>query len=331
MGSDVESKNRDVWGYWHGETCGGQMFVHPVVNRLRSLPKGFSAWLGFEAVDVAITRLLSNYPLLTKNSMDFSGYDKTISGELLDAAKNILMLWCEQSISSTIDLVVEIEKTVPIVTPYGILSGRRGGMPSGSVATNLIDSIINLIAGYYVAYRCSATLLDYEVMGDDSVFVWDRNISRDVIAEIVSELGLTSNPEKQLLSVDSVHYLQRLHLAKYKLGGLNVGVRSIYRAISGITGLERIKEGNNYLFSARLLSQLQQCSSHPCFIPFVRFWYDGDTVLKSGVDPVMVIKKAGGYSKVREAVGSLSFSYNAVDPEGVNGWAVTNVIRSFRS
>jgi len=296
------------------------------------LPKGFSAWTGNDGVDVAVTRILRTYRGRIKHSMDYSGFDKSIPGPLIDAAMDVIEHWVTVDLAEKVRLTGAIIKTIPIVVPEMVLSGRTGGMPSGSVVTNLVDSLVNLIAGYYIAVRNDTTLLDYEVMGDDSIFVWEDVLTPEVIGETVAELGLTSNAEKQFISDTSVHYLQRLHCDDYVVNGLNVGVRSIFRHISPATGYETLKkEWTSLMDTVRLISLMQECQHDPRFVPFVRYWYDSDSVLRSGMDPVTIFKKAGGADVIREALGTKSFPFARPNPEGVNEWKTTQVIRSFRN
>jgi hypothetical protein len=328
-GTDTSSKVRNVWGYPHDAIGAGQQYMGPTLDALRSLPMGFSAWRGNDYVDVACSRILRETKGMVKVSMDFKGYDSSLAPDLLQMGDALLERWNEVRMTETIRLLGAIELTIGIVTPFGIYKGRYGGMPSGSVTTNLKDSLINLLAGFYLAYRNGTALLYYEVMGDDSVYVFRDELSAETIANTVSELGLTSNPEKIYMSRDSLHFLQRIHCEAYVVGGLNVGVRSIMRSISGDTGIERVTDNNHFMWTARQITRMEECRNHPNFKAYVKYWYDADDIWKTGIDPVLVIQKAGGSLRVRETVGSASFPYSSVSPEGVNDWAVTRLIRSF--
>lgn len=327
-GPNLVSKNRDVWGMPHDETVLGHTYVKPLIDRLR-YERGFSAWNELGVVDKAVTRILQRAGGRLVVSMDYSGFDKTLHYLLLQAVDSILAYWCDESLTDRIYLMGEISATLPIVVPGEILSGRQGGMPSGSVATNLRDSIANLIAGFYVAYQLGVELVDYEVMGDDSVFLFSEDVNPEDIAETVLELGLKSNPSKQYTSRNSVHYLQRVHSLNYVRGGVCPGVRSIIRAISGLTGFELLKpHWNEYLTSARMISQLEACRNHPRHVTLVKYFAADDWLVQKGIDPVDIFKLAGGSESVRRATGTASFRYNVYDPSGVDGFATTRIIRS---
>jgi hypothetical protein len=322
-------KQRVVWGFDHAETIIGATILYPALYTLKRR-NGFAAWNDDLEVDKAMTRILEGAQGRRIVSMDYSGFDSSLSVELLNRVDRVLMHWFEPSAAARIQLVGEISNTVDLVVPFEVLTGRNGGMPSGSVLTNLRDTIANLIAGFYIAIRNEVSLLDYEVLGDDAVFLFSKNLDPEVIASTVSELGLKSNPEKQYVSSESAHFLQRLHMLHYKLDGHCRGVRSPYRAMSGILGYERFRQNwSKWMDSARWIMQMENVRWDPRFIDFVKFIRDGDKVLKEGIDPATIFSKAGGATKVREVLHISSFPFNQQNPERVKEFETTRILRSF--
>jgi len=53
----------------------------------------------------------------------------------------------------------------------------------------------------------------------------------------------------------------------------------------------------------------------------------GDVILSTGIDPTEVIRRAGGPSHVREALGIASFPFNISAPEMVETFSVTRALR----
>lgn len=323
-------KQRDVWGFDHAETIRGATILYPVL-RVLSRIEGFSAWVGDYSVDEAATRIITKARGRSIISGDYSGFDKTLARPLLDQVDNVLCAWFVESASYTIRLLGEISAVVPIVVPYKVLSGRNGGMPSGSVLTNLRDTIANLISGHYCALRLGCTLMDYEVLGDDSVFLFSEDVSPEKYSQVMGELGLDVSPEKQFVSRESLHYLQRWHSKLWIVDGLCVGVHSPYRTLSGMLSYERFRSSwSKYMDSCRWIMQVENCHNDPRFKTFVQFLLDGDKLLLTGIDPKEVFRRAGGPSKIREVLDIASFPFNVKNPEKVAEFETTKILRELR-
>lgn len=320
-------KQRVVWGFDHAETIIGATVLYPVLNVLKRL-QGFSAWVGDVAVDRAMTRIIRKAQGRRIISMDYSGFDSSLARPMLDAVDSILCVWFQDPGPDRIRLLGEVSATIPLVVPYDVLDGRNGGMPSGSVLTNLRDTIANLIAGFYAGIRLQSELLDYEVLGDDSVFLFANDMDPEALSRAVSELGLESNPSKQFVSLYSAHFLQRWHSSEHERQHLFVGVRSPYRAMSGMLGYERFRnDWSKWMDSSRWIMQVENVRHDPRFRPFVAFLKYGDKVLLSGIDPVEVFRRAGGSEMIRSVLSIASFPFNVQNPDRVKEFETTRVLR----
>jgi len=325
-GLDAIPKQRVVWGFDHAETIYGAQVLYPVLNVLRQL-RGFSAWLGDVYVDEEMTSILNDTRGAQVLSMDYSAFDSSLSCNMIIAAGEILKSWFSPDAEPIINLLVQSLCTTALVTPAGVFTGRNGGMPSGSVLTNLVDTLCNLIAGHYSALRNGTSIRRFAVLGDDSVYVYGGDVDASSVSSAVSELGLESNPDKQMWSDHSLHYLQRIHTITYKRSGLCVGVRSPYRALSGLTGYERMRTGwNKYMDSARWIMQVENCKHYPNFRSLVRFLKEGDDVLRSGISPKEIFARAGGADVVRSVLNIASFPFNVQNPERVRFFETTRVL-----
>jgi hypothetical protein len=324
-GLDKVPKQRVVWGFDHAETILGATILYPTLNYLRKL-NGFSAWLGDAYVDMAITRLLRRSRGRRILSADYSSFDSSLHYRLLEAADDVLAGWFDDVGSERVRLLGHISNTIPIVVPGVVLSGRNGGMPSGSVLTNLRDTLANLIAGQYVAYHQNCRLEDFEVLGDDSVFLYSDDSATENFSEVVMSLGLSCNPSKQFISERSAHFLQRWHSLEYSVGGLCRGVRSPYRAISGMLGYERFRtDWSKYMDSARWIMQVENTKNDPRFHAFVRFLKKGDKILSAGMDPINIFRKAGGADVIRSVLSIASFPFNVQNPERIEEFELARV------
>jgi hypothetical protein len=331
-GLHVPPKQRLVWMMDHKETIDGLRILYPVLNRLRVLP-GFSAWSNDLAVDTAITKLLQTASGLgeTVVSADYSGFDASVSYTLIQYVFDLLRYWFTDETKSLLDELETVFTTIPLVTPDGVFTNRKGGVPSGSALTNLVDTLVNVMAGRYAALKLGVTLQAFEVLGDDSVFVFHPFMGVDELSEVLSELGLESNPEKQFVSKRSAHFLQRWHSLDYLLSGEARGVRSLYRALNGIMSLERWvpteQSKYKYLMAARAIMQINNVRWHPFFHKSVELVKEDEPVLRTGIDPTTVFRRAGGSEAIRSALSIASFPFNQQDPDMVEEFAATAVLR----
>jgi hypothetical protein len=320
-------KQRVVWGFDHAETIYGATVLYPVLEVLKRLP-GHAAWLSEEAVDLAITRILRKADGRRIISMDYSGFDSSLSLHLLNAVDDILASWFDEVGANRVKLVGRIGNTVPLLVPWKVLRGRNGGMPSGSVLTNLRDTIANRVAGEYIGIRSGNALVDMEVLGDDSVFLFAGDMDPSTVTKCVAELGLESNVAKQFVSTRSAHYLQRWHSLDYSEGGVHVGVHSPYRTVGPMLGYEHFRNGwSGYMDSARWIMQVENCRHDPRFVSFVEFLKNGDKILRAGMDPAAIFKRAGGAGEVRDVLRISSFPFNSRDPAGLEAFVTTRVLR----
>jgi hypothetical protein len=326
-----KTKNRVISGFDHSETILGATILYPVLSYLRKL-NGFSAWSGDDYVDIAITSLLHASHGRRIISMDYHHFDSSLSVFLLNHVDDILGSWFDEVGRSRVQLLASIANTIPIVVPCKLeWLHRNGGMPSGSVLTNLRDTIANLLAGVYTGIRSGSKLYKYELLGDDSVFIFENDMDPKSLSEYVSELGLESNPEKQFVSRDAVHFLQRWHSTRYMVNGVAHGVRSPFRALAGMTGYERFRTGwNKWMDTVRWIMQGNQLRNHSKFRTWVRdFLIPGDEVLQSKVSIKEIFLRAGGSEVITSLLGLAGFSHD-VGPEDVGTLAITRVLDDLR-
>lgn len=322
-------KQRVVWMFDHAETILGSSILHPILSRLRVLP-GFSAWSDSDTVDRAVTHLIEQSGEHLIFSMDYSSFDSSVTRDLLDLIWEVLFGWFTDEARPRLEILLQSFATVGIVCPDGVWTGRDGGVPSGSALTNLVDTLINVFSGFYCSYRLGTRLIQFESLGDDSIFVFQDDPDEGTISEIMRELGLVVGEGKQWIHRGSVHYLQRWHSRDYHLDGIYRGVRSPYRAINAMLSYERMRRGwSKYLDTARWIMQMENTKWDPRFVDFVKFIREGDRILTSGVDPVTVFSRAGGASTIRKTLGIASFPYNVSAPEGVESFRTVEVLRGF--
>jgi hypothetical protein len=323
-----ETKNRIVWGTPHSVGILEAMLMYPILEVLRSR-RGFAAWGDLTDVDNAISRILVKSG--QKNSSDYSKFDTSPSEQLGHYIWDVIRHWLIPAVSGLVDVLEEIFFRSDLIVPFKVMRDRRGCVPSGSVFTNLFDSLMNLFLGFYIESRLGVELEDYEVMGDDSVFYFPAEPSVGEIAEVVGECGFEMNPDKQMVEEYKIHFCQRLHCLEYAVNGVYVGVRSPIRALSGLTGHERLEQNMTAeRVSGSALLQVQDCVNHPLFYQFVEFYYSGDRLVQSGKDPMAIVREAGGTEQILSDRGRGAFPYLTHDPSGFENFEVVRIIRELQ-
>jgi hypothetical protein len=137
--------------------------------------------------------------------LDYSGFDGSISKTLVSMGFGVIrncFTLTEQE-ESDWEKVITYFLTAPWLLPDGnLLIGRRHGVSSGSMFTQLIDSIVNCIVIEYVRLKCNLTIPRYYVLGDDSlVGVVGKAPDLKAVATAASELGITVNLAKSAVNL----------------------------------------------------------------------------------------------------------------------------------
>lgn len=132
--------------------------------------------------------------------LDYSGFDGSISAKLIHNAFEVIKNCFEMTEEDEKDwaFIVKYFITCPVLLPGGVLvKGKRHGVPSGSMFTQLIDSIVNAIAIEYACMRSKIVTTRYHVMGDDSIIgVRGKRPTLTQFGRCAAELGLAVNLEK---------------------------------------------------------------------------------------------------------------------------------------
>jgi hypothetical protein len=252
---------------------------------LRECPR-FAAWYGRKYVDVAVTRFMTQskgYVL----SLDFSNFDATVPFEVINFIFNILESWFTPGSEALIKFLRESFKQSSIFVPGGLIKKpRTGGIPSGSVLTNLIGSLVNLWVMAYAAACCGGAVADALVQGDDGLYRFHGIKGYTKLAKVLLEdfgMTLSTDPAKSLYSRDEVHYLQMVHCREHIVGGLYVGVRPLIHVLNHAMSREhqRVSGWDGSYHSIRWLQQWEDASHHPSFMGACKWLQDHDPNLEN--------------------------------------------------
>jgi hypothetical protein len=239
----------------------------------------FSAWGTRADVARAVTRLFTQSPRSIL-SVDFKSFDVSVPECVLERIFRIIEGWFTGESAPTIRFAKEAFMRCGILCPDLYLPGsaRTGGVPSGSVMTNLIDSLVNLWVMHYSAHRVRSGLIFALAQGDDGVYTFHGTPSLSDLCEAVSELGMTISPEKSMMCSDAVHFLQDLHERDYTVNGFNVGQRPFAHIINSALSQER-NDGKPWDRACDTIRWLQQWGEglyHPSFKEAVDWLYHAD-------------------------------------------------------
>lgn len=136
--------------------------------------------------------------------LDYSGFDGSISRTLINLAFGVIASSFEFTDEDSRDWakIKAYFITAPWLLPDGqLLVGRRHGVPSGSMFTQIVDSIVNAIVIEYVKLRTGIKTSRYYVLGDDSLLgVMGGKPVLSAVNAAASELGIHLNVSKSSVS-----------------------------------------------------------------------------------------------------------------------------------
>lgn len=203
------NKTRLVWAYPMDMTLAEAKYARPLMQHFKT--GLFPVPWGRYRYEVG-ARLYSTLTKRFNVALDYSKFDSSISPGFISMAFNILKSWFEDKDLDSWDLITRYFVTTPIVMPDGHLyKGKRKGVPSGSYFTNLVDSIVNFIVIKYLSNVNSLNLHSdsIHIMGDDSVFSTNKNVSLDKLSSDLLKIGVSLNVNKcQVTSRDEpIHFI----------------------------------------------------------------------------------------------------------------------------
>lgn len=192
---------RPVWMFpfeWH--ICEGAYFI--------PLQEKFKRSVQIYAADNAVARraqfneMAVNEDYQSKLAMDYSGFDGSIGTQLIGIAFGLLgeHLKLDVKQEKLWNRIATYFATCPFVNQHGYLvTGRRGGVPSGSMFTQMVDTIVNAIVIEYALSEVKDKR--YFVYGDDSVTYLKSSVKEtekllESVKRRAGELGVLVNLAK---------------------------------------------------------------------------------------------------------------------------------------
>jgi len=132
-------------------------------------------------------------------SLDYSRYDQSVSSWLIRDAFQIVAAafdlndWETRMLSEVVRIFTKKE----FVTPFGMVSSSKG-VPSGSMFTQIIDSIVNELMIRTVMRALKVDKYDMIIMGDDNLLFYESSepLGRQICSYLTHNFGVIANESK---------------------------------------------------------------------------------------------------------------------------------------
>lgn len=143
---------------------------------------------------IRISTMRARYPYFT--SLDYSAYDQSISSWLIEDAFAILKS-CFVSVDEKLfEAIVHDFIHKDFVLDEGVLHSDKG-VPSGSMFTQIIDSVVNMIVinTYFISIGVDS--FDMYIMGDDNLIFHSKPVDIEHLTSYLAHnFGLVVNADK---------------------------------------------------------------------------------------------------------------------------------------
>lgn len=128
-------------------------------------------------------------------SLDYSHYDQTISSWLIEDAFDVLKTAFAEVDDELWAIIVNDFIHKNFITADGVIHSDKG-VPSGSMFTQIIDSVVNriMIETYFNSIGRKVEMI---IMGDDNLMYFDGDVKvDDLCSYLAKNFGVVSNPDK---------------------------------------------------------------------------------------------------------------------------------------
>lgn len=232
---------------------------------------------------------------------DFSGFDTSIAPWYAMAVAQAIVPWMDdRSARLWLALITCEFYRTDCITPTNYYPKGPSKMKSGSIFTNLMDSLINFVsqryglyAGYYKSILCQF------VQGDDAILLGE-GITPESFEKCVAEQGFEGNADKQYYEEGSVSFCQLLHVRGYP-GGIYPVARAMASVVSTEDDVQMDRDDHTnfkYVETFRTLNRLNNACFNPNWVDIVNIIAKDDELhLGKDLPPQQLARLAGNYAK----------------------------------
>lgn len=137
-------------------------------------------------------------------SWDAHAYDRSIPGWLIRDAMQIIKSWFDLTEKEELlfDYITDSLVVKQFIGPEGKLIEVRNGVPSGSMFTQIVDTVVNMIILNTYLFHTGLTeeevlSVECNICGDDNLIFHDGQIViKDYCTYVAKNFGITSHPDK---------------------------------------------------------------------------------------------------------------------------------------
>jgi hypothetical protein len=235
-------------------------------------------------------------------SLDFTQFDASVPFEAIKRVYAIMASWFETDTRPLFKFLEAgfLYSGLMCPKPHNYVERLRG-IPSGSVMTNMVGSLVNLWVMAYSAHLCGGSVLAAMVQGDDGVYAFRGIDDFGALSRCLqSELGMTikMDPNKNLVSTTEVQYLQNYHRKDVVRRGMYVGMRPVQRAAMNMFNHEHApaQKGKKddpdgkWMVKYNTYRNLQQCNNaadHPRFRSMCAWEFCRDEYIREAVAKII--------------------------------------------
>jgi hypothetical protein len=328
--SDPMRRKRIVIGPWKGWAIIGKTMSWPLLQHLKGVylngVRIFAALTNPYEIALDMQQALENASADGNIvvSGDLANYDATIPPEMIIHAADVIAR-CLTNDTAMRAMGESLAYRYNVITPTKVYLGGPSSMKSGDPWTNLIDSIVLLIALAFGQLKYGYTIKNVSVQGDDFIISGD-GIDPSAIEQVFADFGLDANASKQLYEKDALSFLQLLHFK-----GVWGGIASVYRIFGRSLSYERFKrKPKNYTGYAdvvAVLGRLENAWNSPWYEDTIELFREDDKFdLGANLSPEELLAKSGDAGLENLQVDSVSWKTG----HKVNGFArmtVNEVLR----
>jgi hypothetical protein len=184
-------------------------------------------------------------------SLDYSSFDQTISSWLIEDAFSIIKscFIMNDKESALFDVIVHDFIHKDFYITEGVIHSDKG-VPSGSMFTQIIDSLVNVIVvnTYFISKGLGVRKYEMMAMGDDNIIFCGKDIDVNLLSTYISKnFGLLVNSDKSEVGLrrDNPKFLSRFWTYSGRVRHPNQLISRLafperYRDYSGVVGPEHV-------------------------------------------------------------------------------------------
>lgn len=325
--SDEGTEQRIIYMASYAANIVEKAVVLPIVTALTSSP--VFPYGGLPAINVKINDMLRQG--LNFLSFDASRFDRNVSESQLLLARELVSGWFHPSSRYVVDLAFSFMLNAKVVLPWGIVD-KPFGVKSGSGLTNLVDSLLNLLAladhtGHSDSYvkQLSNTIVN----GDDMITPFLFRDTQQLEDYYKANFSWFVNGQKQWISKTDALFSG--HLYRFERGKFE-WYRPFWRFARGMFFPERAHRVGSLGETLIAISKLHTLETNPAFKETVNHIMMLDRRYMLGTISKETMGKVLSPSNLNLVKESLRLDRDDVMAtttlKGIKGWKVTRYLQS---